>query len=583
MKKIVSILLVAVLIMSTVVSTAAYSTDKLQLSVKETAQVYENPDEIETNRYYFLMPDGTNGQKNPYENDAENYGKYVASWYNEYTDTPAVYWEESSIFFPDDNSACSTSVEKGDSDCVFYADVPKSASAIVWSNNVEYSDGVSDPMFAYAMYTISIPCEYYDPGESDNYPDGVDSFDNMIYVLHAPTSSTDRLPSASNEFIGEWYYYYGDGCYSTVENGTVDNCIRDDHEHHNGSEFKYIDKILERFGATEYYEQQAILDVYEEVYYHYSDDNAQEPDWALVLCPLNPAPIEWKYGTLVGDRILSVVGGACAVFPDGYGVYVREIDKFIPLRQSNLEQIVELCPDFIEAIEENEIGQQFGDVDNDGKLSIIDATYIQRFLAKLYDFIQTYYLVRLDGGNGSVSVCDFDGDGDVSILDATGIQRQLAGLDEEPATYGEMIFSDYSQRLRDMPEGVAELTFNKEYSAMQFLSSVYNEGVIGTRNTVVVIKSNEQYKTLFNSGAPEFSDEFFDSNWLVAAFVRTGCYEGIAPISKVAKDGNTLYVEARVFISSDGPLQPIDPFWLSIVSVDKDLLADVQSVVEVGR
>ncbi len=628
MKKLLSIILISMLIMSTVVSTSAYSTDKLQLAVEGGVQADENPDEIATNRYYFLMPDGTNGQKNPYEKDAENYGKYVASWYNEYTDTPAIYWDESSVFFPDDNSACSTSVEKGDSDCVFYADVPKSATTIVWSNNVEYF-GASDPMFMYAMYTASIPCEYYDPCESDNYPDGVNSFDNMIYVLHAPISSTDRLPSASNEFFGEWYYYYGDGCYGTVENGTVnncirddhdhrsfdeqlkdyedmtgekvetkryyflmpngtnsevcdnelyknygerprswynenadhagvywwdkgllapkkwpgykmnksdaesvfyidlptyvdtvifnnyfdsgtdwtdpiyfdcaqtigvyllgydegetdlypegldtlenmiyvleydcdfeleprntwggewyyyygdgcygtvedgtvDNCIRDDHEHHSESEFKYIDKIFERLGATEYYEQQEILDVYDELYYHYSDDNAQKPDWALVLCPLNPAPMERKDGTLVGDRILSVVGGGCAVFPDGYAVYVRETDKFIPLRQSNLEQIVELCPDFIEAIEENEIGQQFGDVDNDGELSIIDATYIQRFLAKLYDFIQAYYLVNLDGGRDKVSVCDFDRDGKTTIFDVTAIQRKLAGLDEAP-------------------------------------------------------------------------------------------------------------------------------------------------------
>ncbi len=61
-------------------------------------------------------------------------------------------------------------------------------------------------------------------------------------------------------------------------------------------------------------------------------------------------------------------------------------------------------------------GLLLGDVDGDNDVSIMDATTIQRLLARLLD-----RPIRLD-------CADVDGDGDVSILDATKIQRYLAKL-----------------------------------------------------------------------------------------------------------------------------------------------------------
>lgn len=64
-----------------------------------------------------------------------------------------------------------------------------------------------------------------------------------------------------------------------------------------------------------------------------------------------------------------------------------------------------------------------GDVDGDGKLTVTDATYIQRYIVRLLN----------DGddlGNGltfNLSVADYDGDGIVSVNDATRIQLYLAG------------------------------------------------------------------------------------------------------------------------------------------------------------
>ncbi len=69
-----------------------------------------------------------------------------------------------------------------------------------------------------------------------------------------------------------------------------------------------------------------------------------------------------------------------------------------------------------------------GDADHDGRVTIIDATKIQRFLAKLAEDPDGY--IRLAG--------DVDGDG-LNIIDATRIQRYLARI-ENPYNIGESVF-----------------------------------------------------------------------------------------------------------------------------------------------
>lgn len=58
-----------------------------------------------------------------------------------------------------------------------------------------------------------------------------------------------------------------------------------------------------------------------------------------------------------------------------------------------------------------------GDVNKDGKLSIKDATTIQKYLANLFEFDED-----------AVKLADFTQDGKVNIKDATSIQKKLAGL-----------------------------------------------------------------------------------------------------------------------------------------------------------
>ncbi|MBR1534492.1 MAG: dockerin type I repeat-containing protein, partial [Ruminococcus sp.] len=68
--------------------------------------------------------------------------------------------------------------------------------------------------------------------------------------------------------------------------------------------------------------------------------------------------------------------------------------------------------------------RKYGDVDNDGRITIVDVSFIQRHLAG----INTFDAVQLKYG-------DIDGDGNVTIVDGTYIQRWLAGiLKDNPMT-----------------------------------------------------------------------------------------------------------------------------------------------------
>ncbi len=83
-----------------------------------------------------------------------------------------------------------------------------------------------------------------------------------------------------------------------------------------------------------------------------------------------------------------------------------------------------------EALAALNIGRPIGDADGDDTLTILDATRIQRELAKLTAVdlaADSYWIGAYNGEYRRYS--DMDVDGEVTILDATAIQRRLAGLE----------------------------------------------------------------------------------------------------------------------------------------------------------
>ncbi len=175
-----------------------------------------------------------------------------------------------------------------------------------------------------------------------------------------------------------------------------------------------------------YKEQYSVFEDYnyDEVYYHY--DECGELDWVLVKAQGGPEPLNLG----ITMDIANVVVCSNAIYSNfryKYGVYDAVEGKFYDLFDLRSE------PDKYDGLSnvlvEQKIGQLIGDIDKDGKITILDATAIQRCLAGLEEYPDNeYYSVYETDDEGRMS--DFDRDGGVSVMDATAIQKVVAKYDK---------------------------------------------------------------------------------------------------------------------------------------------------------
>lgn len=158
---------------------------------------------------------------------------------------------------------------------------------------------------------------------------------------------------------------------------------------------------------------------YKELYRH--KDKNGETDWVLINGSTNmeyPAPLN----TIIGNRVILL--GSCGVpFDSGYGVYDVKNDTFVDASKAARGGY----DGFVKVFDELGGGRLLGDLDGDNRLTIIDATVIQRCLVGVRDY-PTDDEIRVDDGLWSYSAkyySDFDRDGTRSILDVTKLQRYL--------------------------------------------------------------------------------------------------------------------------------------------------------------
>ncbi len=460
------------------------------ISVKEAVADYEEQtgEQLETNRYYFLMPDGTNGNKCN-EPECDNYGEYAQSWYNDYTSEPAVYWwQEDAAFNPDIYPGYK--LENSNSNGVFYADVPKFVESVYFNNNVRFVHNEKD-LGQYAYQTFSINTQRYAPGESENYPEGTDSFDNMIFVVSPDTVIVD-WPLEPLYRGGEWYYYYGSGCYGTVKDGNVDDCIRDDHDHRPFNEQlkDYEEKTGVKIETKRYYflmpdgTNSEVCD--DEWYKNYGElprswynENADRAGiywWAGGVL----APEKWPgYQMSIGDAdsvyyvdlpvsvesvifnnyfdsntnwtdpvyfdsaktisvyMLGYEEGESTTYPEGLSsfenmIYVLKYDCNVELEPDNIWSgewyyyYESGCYGTVKDGTKADCIRQ--DHDHSADLIIGDVDGDGEISILDATEIQMV-LAQLKPSFKDISIADFDSDGEVSILDATAIQLELAKLE----------------------------------------------------------------------------------------------------------------------------------------------------------
>lgn len=236
MKKFVSILLAVLLVASlTITASASHSvyTDDFTTTADDAIKEYEdaNGTTVQTRRYYFQMPNGSNGPVATddviyTETDEEtgesrdilvcNAGEHAPSWYNEYTQGAGVYWWGSAP------ANCETigwagyraMVEDADQS-IFYVNMPTGVVTFDWNNGVDGGMDKTNPIYYMAAQTVDVPSEYPDPGEVTGLPEGRPEsigFDGCIFIVNPDLVDVNPV-SHKMTCGGTWYFYYGEGCY----------------------------------------------------------------------------------------------------------------------------------------------------------------------------------------------------------------------------------------------------------------------------------------------------------------------------------------------------------------------------------
>lgn len=175
---------------------------------------------------------------------------------------------------------------------------------------------------------------------------------------------------------------------------------------------------------------------YDELYYYDNSTGGTieipeaTPDYVLIdgsTCFADP----FLFYDIFGEYVL--YGGCGFPYCANYYIYVPESDKIYTLREAfdtNIDGIEKVFTDY-------KLGNLMGDADGDRKLTIKDATYIQKCLAKfegfkLKDEIRGHNISEPDDGTPDPYACyieDFDNNDKVNVKDATAIQKRLAKID----------------------------------------------------------------------------------------------------------------------------------------------------------
>lgn len=238
-KKLVSLLLAG----SVVASMAAIASVSASAIIDENGCYAPGENVESTHRYYLAMP---------------------KEWYSSNTDTAGVYWWSGTDACGAVDGTGGTlawpgyKAQRSEVEDVYYIDCPTDVTTIVWNNYINGGTDKEAPVYLEAKQAANAGVEYYSDGDSDLYDsdwfiemeesfdgdkaalgDFADNFfieeeygfglsfnfDNMIYVIDL--AKTDVNFEGKMTYVGDWYFYYGNGEYGTyptkeesVEKGT---------------------------------------------------------------------------------------------------------------------------------------------------------------------------------------------------------------------------------------------------------------------------------------------------------------------------------------------------------------------------
>lgn len=146
--------------------------------------------------------------------------------------------------------------------------------------------------------------------------------------------------------------------------------------------------------------------------YAYYDSEQTTPEYVVFIA--TTAGDEAFCDRYVGDCL--IVNNCHSYLYDlAHYVYVPAQQKVYTLEEAYYSEDLDIS----DAMRSGRIGLHRGDINYDRSCDVLDATYIQRYLAGL----------NIDS-DINIRRMDLDGSGDVSIIDATKLQRYIAKIDD---------------------------------------------------------------------------------------------------------------------------------------------------------
>lgn len=226
MKRIISIFLTIIMILS--MATISVSANNGEKTMSLITDVVKNDVELYT--YHFYMPEEWKSQFN--------------DWGDGYA---GIYWWTGPY-------SCENwpgyAVKESNVENVYTAQVPVDVQVFIWNNAVDSGYDITSQVFKEAHMTKEILADNYSENSDifGFYPDGLDNFNNMIYVVDV--DNQDYINSIDvYSTLGEWFYYYGNGQYGplpTLEEAIAKNKVFSDGEFpNNGFEVGIIDAEIE--------------------------------------------------------------------------------------------------------------------------------------------------------------------------------------------------------------------------------------------------------------------------------------------------------------------------------------------------
>lgn len=150
-------------------------------------------------------------------------------WYTFGNATACAYWWDGAdkcVDWQHSYQMRSTPLTLEDGSKVYYIDLGETVATVIFNNGIDGGVKAAEgetpsPNWGKNFQTENLSLEGYMANDSDTYPEGLKTFDNMIYIVD-PSKESVSEESGATTYGGEWYYLHADGKYDTTKGSTYE-------------------------------------------------------------------------------------------------------------------------------------------------------------------------------------------------------------------------------------------------------------------------------------------------------------------------------------------------------------------------